>query len=629
MGGLIGKLSFEHDEALARPVLEQMLDTVRPRRRGAAGLFLAPGIALGGHDEFPHDDRADPIGSSEDGTIRVVADASLTNAPAVRRQLQRLGHRFCGSTDAELIAHAYEEWGECAVDSFGGPFACAVWDGRLRRLMLARDHMGVRPMFFALLPGRGVVFGSTITALLQDPGVGRECCPEAIDAYLALGYVPAPLTAYRRISKLEPAHRLTVEGRRFHVEQYWDLPAASAAAQDRDTIDELDDRLRAAVGADLKDPRASALLFSGGTASCALLPHAAAVPAIVTIAVEQEASDLARSHAAVAHFGGQPYIEVAMPDAAVVAVDLAARFEEPMGDPSAVTQYATCVAARMHTEDALAGHGAAALWAGYARHRVEHLEALLRTWFGAPLAGLGGLAKPVQEAVKGARSLSHLALPAASACAVKHAYGLWEDEHRRALYTRGFAWEVRDVNPFSRHLELYAARDTADPLDRALYVEARTSLPGNTLVIADAAALSAGIRLRFPYLDRQLVEFAATMPSSLKQTAGAGMLPIRQLIARHLPPALMPRAYRRATRHGWLRDALGVLVPHVLLGERADGRGIVSRPALRQFWEEHRTGRRDHAHRLWSLLMLEFWFREFIDGDAAEQPTEYALSRVA
>jgi asparagine synthase (glutamine-hydrolysing) len=349
----------------------------------------------------------------------------------------------------------------------------------------------------------------------------------------------------------------------------------------------------------------------------------------VTVALDQNASDLARSYAAVVHLNGAPQIEVAIPDVPVVAAVLAAGFDEPIGDPSAVAQYAICMAARLHTDDALAGHGAAALWAGYTRHRVERLEAMVRAWLGPPLANLGGLARSVQERVKGARSLSHLALPPGAAYAVKHAYGLWDDEHRHAIYTRGFAWEVRDINPFARHLDLYASRDSDDPLDRALYVDARTSLPDNTLAIADAAAVAAGIRLRYPYLDRQLMAFASTVPSWAKQSAGAGMLPVRRLIARRLPPALMPRAYRRPSRHAWLHDALAALVPPVLLGERFDGRGIISRPALRQLWEEHRTNRRDHAHRLWSLLMLEFWFREFIDGDAAQHPAEYVLSKVA
>jgi asparagine synthase (glutamine-hydrolysing) len=213
----------------------------------------------------------------------------------------------------------------------------------------------------------------------------------------------------------------------------------------------------------------------------------------------------------------------------------------------------------------------------------------------------------------------------ADACAVKHSYGLWDEEHRRQLYTRGFAWEVRDANPFMRHLELYAARDGSDALERALYVDVRTFLPDSLLAVAERSALAAGLRLRFPMLDREFVEFAAAIPSAHKQHGATAMLALHELLARRLTPALIPPAQRRPAQHPWLPAALAAMVPGVLLTPRFDGRGIVSRPALKQLWEEHRAGHRDHSHRLWSLLMLEFWFREFIDGDAAEEPMEYAV----
>ena len=163
-------------------------------------------------------------------------------------------------------------------------------------------------------------------------------------------------------------------------------------------------------------------------------------------------------------------------------------------------------------------------WGGYARHRAERVEAALRTWLAGPLASIGGqLARTLGDSVKGARALSHLALPRADACAVKHAYGLWDDEHRRSIYTRGFAWQVRETNPFVRHLERYASRLTDDPVNRAIYVDARTLLPDNTLVLAARAADVAGISIRYPFLDRQMVELATATPASLKQHGRIGM----------------------------------------------------------------------------------------------------------
>ncbi|HTM03377.1 MAG TPA: asparagine synthase-related protein [Vicinamibacterales bacterium] len=634
MGGIIGKLSFQHDETLALPVLEQMLGALRHRGAHGSGIYTAPGIALGWCGETPAPINRPVVATNDAGTVHVIADASLSNACSLRRELEQHGYLLRGRTDADLIAHAYDQWGDACVEHLRGPFTCAIWDSVRERLLLARDYMGVRPLFFALLHAHGVVFASEIRALLQDPGVGREWCPDAIDAYLALGYVPAPLTAYQRISKVEPAQRVIVDGHRLHVEQFWDLPTPEAYADEDHVVDTLCDRLRAAIGAELKDERIDGTLYSGGPGSAAILAcgvpaGSPASPTAVSVIVGDDDAEVARSFGTAQHLGFEPQIEAAIPDVGVIAPYLAAHFDEPLADPAAISLYSVLVAARRHVGGALSGHGASALWAGYARHRVERVETAVRNWLGRPLSTVSSLAHLLQDSIKGARSLSHLAMTPGAACAATHAYGLWDDDYRRAIYTRGFAWQVREADPFVRHVELYATRSTDDPLDRALYVDARTCLPDSTLAIAERAALSAGVELRFPYLERELVEFAARVPSAIRLKGATGMHPLLALLSRLAPPAAMPPAPRRPATHPWLPAALRAMVPPILLEPRFDGRGIVSRPVLRQLWEEHCAGRRDHSHRLWALLMLEFWFRDFVDGDAADEPAEYAVLRAA
>jgi asparagine synthase (glutamine-hydrolysing) len=593
VGAIIGRLSFDSEEILARPVLDRMLEASVRQAVDPRGVFTAPGIALGWCGGA-HDLGATPIGTSDRLNIRAVVDAQLTNAGELRATLERDGHRFPARTDAELVAHAYDRWGTRAFERLRGPFACAIWDERNRVLVLARDHVGIRPLHFALLQGHGIVFASDIRALLQDPGVVREWCPDAIDAYLALGYIPAPLTAYRRISKLEPAHFLIVDGRRLHVEEYWDLPVPSHETAPRDVAWAIRGALKAAVRRDMKDQKQAGLLYSGGTASCALLAAAdtrAGVP--ITVDFDQDPSELARSDGAAAHLGRVRELETISRSTSSLVEDLTAASGEPVADPSAVTQLAICTAAAKYGDVALAGHGAAALWAPCARRR---------------------------------RLLSHLALShRPDAAAVKHAYRLWDGEHRRAIYTRGFAWEVRDANPFVHHLERYASRAGCNAVDRSLYVDARTCLPDNTLAVADRAASAAGLSLRYPFLDRQMVELAMATPASLKQHGRIWMYAVRRLLAPMLPPRLLPSALRQPPRQLWLPAALTCFVPKMLLGPRFDGRDIVSRPALRQLWNEHLSSRADHSRRLWALVMLEFWFRDFIDGDAAAEPLEYAV----
>ena len=591
MGAIVGRLSFDVDEILARTVLDRMLDASVRRGLETRSLFTAPGIALGSCGAAR--EQATASGKSQHLHIRAVADSQLINAAELRAALERDGHRFTTHTDEELIAHAYERWDTQCFERLRGPFACAIWDERNRRLLLARDHVGIRPLYYAVLHGHGLVFASGVQALLQDPGVSPDWCPDGIDTYLALGYIPAPLTSYRRVSKLEPAHFLVVEGRRMHVEEFWDLPVPSKAGAPRDVTGVVNSALTSAVRRELRDNRQAGLLYSGGVASCALLaavPPGAGIP--ITVDTDQDPSELARSDAAAAHLGRVRELETFTRPMSSLVEELTAVSGEPVADPSALTQLAICKAAACYAHDVLTAHGAAVLWDASAHRRTL---------------------------------LSRLTLHQVDAVTVRDAYSLWDDERRRSIYTRGFAWQVREANPFVRHLERYAARPTHDPVDRAVYVDARTCLPDNTLALAGHAAAAAGISLHYPFLDRQMVELAAAMPASLKQHGRIGMYALRRLLTPQLPPRLLPPALRQPPRYSWLPGALTMLVPKMLLGPRFDGRGIVSRPALRQLWDEHRTSRTDHSRRLWALLMLEFWFREFIDGDAAAEPLEYAV----
>jgi asparagine synthase (glutamine-hydrolysing) len=584
VSGIIGKLSFDADETLARSVLERMLDASVSsvgQAPALSGVYTARGIGLG-WCAASTDSRA--FGMNEQQTVRVAADSRLSNAGELRDELTRGGHRFRHQGDEEIIAHAYERWGTRCFERLHGPFACALWDETNRRLVLARDHVGLRPLHFALLHGHGVVFASDIRALFQDPGVPRDWCPDGIDAYLALGYVPAPLTAYRRISKLEPAHVLVVEGRRLHLEEFWDLPVPSAATAPKDITWALKGALKASVRRELKDRKDAGLLYSGGIASCAMLaaaPSNAGLP--ITVDLDHDPNELTRSDAAAAHLGRVRELEtIARPVPALID-EVTATSGEPIADPSALSEFAIFRAASNRTSVALSAHGASILWGGRAGSRRERRAA------------------------------------------AAHARRLWDDQQRRSIYTRGFAWQVRDANPFLRHVERYASRPAAHPIDRALYVDARTILPDQTLALASHAAAAAGIELRFPFLDRQLVELASATPCSMKQHRRISMFALRGLLEADLPPRLMPAARPDAASHPWLPAALSVLVPRILLAPRFDGRGIVSRPALRSLWTEHLSARVDHSRRLWALLMLEFWFREFIDGDAAAEPLEYAV----
>ena len=535
------------------------------------------------------------LGASDARNIRAVADSQLINAGELRDTLERGGHRFPMRTDAELIAHAYDRWGTLAFERLRGPFACAIWDELNRQLILARDHVGVRRLYFALLPGHAVVFASDVCALLRDPDVPRDWCPHGIDTYLALGYIPAPLTAFRQISKLQPAHYLLVDGQQLHLEQYWDFSTPRTATR-CGSVTAIAASLRTAVRHELEHEEPAALLYSGGTASSALLSVTPATLGVaITVHTDQDPTELTRSDAVASILGRVRQLETVVQPVSSLVETVAATSGEPFADPSAVIQLAICAAAARHTNVALTGHGAAILWSGHDRRP-------LLSWFA-----------PTNDTDYAAMFDSTV----------------WADRRRRSIYTRGFAWKVRDTNPFSSHLKRWQSRVDDVPADRVRYVNARIVLPDNVLAVAANASHAAGISLRFPFLDEQMTELAMQTPAEVRRRGRLAMSIIRQLFAPRLPRRLLPPASRQRVRHDWLAPLLTALVPRMLLGPRFDGRDIVSRPVLRQVWNEHLTARADHSRRLWSLLMLEFWFREFIDDDAAAEPLEYAVLRKA
>jgi asparagine synthase (glutamine-hydrolysing) len=593
MAAIIGKLSFDPNEVLARAVFDGMLDASSRNGSQLRGVFTAPGIALGwcGPDDgvaAPRLERC--VGASDARNIRAVADSQLINAGELRGTLERGGHRFPMRTDAELIAHAYDRWGTRAFEHLRGPFACAVWDSTNRRIVLARDHVGIRSLYFAVIDAHGVVFASDVRALQRDSGIPRDWCPNAVDTYLALGYIPAPLTAFRQIRKLQPAHYLLVEGRRLLLEQYSDFSTSRTATR-RGSVTAVAASLRTAVRRELKREKPEALLYSGGAASSALLsvtPASLAMP--ITVRTDQDPAELARSDAAALVLGRTRALETVETQVSSLVDAVVAANGEPLADPSAVTQFAIFTAAARHTDVALTGHGAAILWGDRDRRELP-----------SRFAARDGTEPAADERT------------------------VWEDTRRRSVYTRGFAWKVRDTNPFSCHLDRWQLREDDAAADRVRYVDARTLLPDNVLALAANVSKAAGISLRFPFLDHQMTELAMQTPVMVSRRGRSAAPVIRQLFAPRLPRRLRPPAVPEPVHHGWLPPVLAVLVPDMLLGPRFDSRDIVSRPALRRLWNEHLTARVDHSRRLWSLLMLEFWFREFIDGEAAAEPLEYAV----
>ena len=629
MCGIAGRFNYDPLRPVDRDVLEAMTDAVSHRGPDAAGYHIAPGVGLG-HRRLSIIDLStgDQPLANEDGTVWTVFNGEIYNFAEVRRELIAHGHQFRTGSDTEVIVHGYEQWGARCVEKFRGMFAFAVWDARARRLLLARDRVGVKPLYYAELPGKGIVFGSELKSLLEDPDVPREWRPDAIDAYLTLLYIPAPATIYRGIHKLEPGHVLLAERGAFHVSRYWDLEFTGdgSDAREADYLEELDSLLRESVALrQIADVPLGAFL-SGGIDSSAVAAYmvetSPQAPVTISVGFDHAAYDeLAHARRVAEHLGCDFHPRTVTPDIVTLLPKLAWHFDEPFADSSAVPTYYVSKAARELVTVALSGDGGDELWAGYTRHRVERFEQSARAALGpaAAVAGLLGRALPLS--VKGARSLRHLAASPDQAYAIKHAYGMFEPDAKARLYTPDFAASVRHADPFAIFRDAYARCASSDPLDRGLYVDVHTYMVDDILTKVDRMSMAVSLEAREPLLDHRLLEFAARVPSSLKLKDGRGKYLLRKALQRKVPPEILDRG-----KHGfeapigeWLRGPLAPMADALLSDGRLRDRGVLDDAEVSRLWTEHRDGRADHRHRLWQLMMLELWFRQFIDRAPAER----------
>jgi asparagine synthase (glutamine-hydrolysing) len=627
MCGIAGKFNFDASRPIDREQLQTMTSMVAHRGPDAAGYFVGPGVGLG-HRRLSIIDLStgDQPLANEDRTVWVVFNGEIYNFAEIRTELESFGHYFRTHTDTEVIVHAYEQWGDSAVDRFRGMFAFALWDERKRRLLLVRDRLGVKPLYYCTTDS-GVTFGSEIKSLLADPDVPRDWSAEALDAYLTLQYVPCPQTMYRAIWKLPPGHMLVAERGRVSTKRYWDLTFTGDghAGREEEYLEQLDALVSESVRLRLVSDVPLGAFLSGGIDSSAVVAAMAEQCAgrVVTTTVgfdEQGFNELEYARTVARHLGVEQHEMIVRPDIVDLLPKLAWHFDEPFADSSAVPTYYVSQAARQHVTVALSGDGGDELWAGYTRHRVEQWELTARRWLG-PIGGTlaGRLANRVPLGVKGARSVRHLALQPADAYARKHAYGQFEADARDALYSSDFTNQVRHADPFAGFRAAYEACSSKDPLDRALYVDVKTYLVDDIMTKVDRMSMAVSLEAREPLLDHKLLEFAAAVPTSLKLKNGRSKYLLRRLLERRIPRAIVDRPKHgfEAPIGAWLRGPLAPMVDSLLLDGRLRDRGIFDDGAVAGLWRQHRDGRKDHRHRLWSLVMLELWFRQFVDGQSS------------
>ena len=615
-----GKRDFDRD------LVQRMNDVQLHRGPDEGGFHFEPGVALA-HRRLSIIDLStgqQPL-FNEDGSVAVVFNGEIYNYQELVPELERCGHTFHTRSDTEVIVHAWEQWGEACVQRFRGMFAFALWDRNRETLFLARDRLGVKPLFYAWLPDGTLVFGSELKVLMQHSDLDRRIDPLAVEEYFALGYIAEPRTIFAGACKLGAAETLCV--RRGEPapapRSYWDvrftldndLSLADASA-------ELVERLRESVRLRMIAEVPLGAFLSGGVDSSAVVATMAGLsdepvntcsigfddPAFNESAFAQIVADRYRTN----HF-----VETVQSDDFDLIDTLAALYDEPYADSSAIPTWRVCQLARKKVTVALSGDGGDESFGGYRRYRLHMMEERFRTSLPLgvrrPVFGvLGRLYPKADWAPRMFRAKTTFqALARDSVQAYFHSVSIMSDDMRQRMFSAGFRNRLagyRAVEVFRRH---GANAGTDDPLALVQYLDLKTYLVGDINTKVDRASMAHSLEVREPLMDHPLVEWLATLPSSLKVKGQEGKYLFKKALEPALPDEVLyrPKKGFAVPLARWFRGPLRERVREAMLGDTLAATGIFNRDYLRHLVDAHQSGARDYSAPLWTILMFEAFLR--------------------
>ena len=633
MCGIAGIARFERGARVEPSVLEAMTDAMFHRGPDDGGFYLDGNVGLGmrrlsiidlatGHQPL----------LNEDETVALVCNGEIYNHRELSSQLRGRGHSFRTGSDCETLVHAYEEWGERFAERLRGMFGFALWDKRRRKLVLGRDRLGIKPLYYHV--GREhLTFGSEIKALLAVPGVPREVDPEALELYLSLRYVPGPRTLFRGIKKLEPGCLLVWENDCVRSPQYWDLRTIAdgsdddAGASDGELVERFAAALESCVDSHLMSEVPLGLFLSGGldsTTMLAMMKRLDPARRVKTFAVgyetttreEREADELQWARLAADHFGAEHHeIRVKPSEWRDVLPRLVWHMDEPVADPSCVPLYFISRAAREHVTVILSGEGADEILGGYGIYgRMLELERVRRAIGGRA----AGVILPLVAATLPGQKLPHYArlggLPLeARYRGVSRAF--LPDWKARVLGREMPSMLASDAAVDSVFAKYFAATSGAGALDRMLYADLKVWLPDDLLVKADKMTMAHSQELRVPFLDHELVELAAALPARLKRRGDVGKIALRRAMTGVVPSAILDRVKKGfpTPTSSWLRTDLRGFCRELLLGRDSACRSWFDIDAVERLVRDHESGAAVRYDELWSLLVFETWHGVFIE----------------
>jgi len=624
MCGICGVYRFHQDEGIDSSALETMKTLLAHRGPDEEGSHIEPQIGLGHR-------RLSIIGlstgkqplSNEDGRVWVSFNGEIYNYRELRDRLLSRGHRFRTQTDTEVLVHLYEDKGVDFVDDLRGMFAIAIWDRDQRKLVLARDRLGKKPLYW-YSDGNGVVFASEIKAILAYPGVPREPRLKAIHHYLSLAYVPAPLTAFEGISSLPAGHVFEASGGNIQVRKYWDLSFEPEPRPVEELEDELDSAFDEAVRIRLESEVPLGVFLSGGVDSSAVAERMSRnmTQRLISTTIRFEdprfdESDQAEELAAL--LGTEHHVLDVGPGSMDVVEQILWHFDEPFADPSALPTYFLCKAARESLTVALSGEGGDELFAGYSRYaQIAREETMRRRIPGILRKLLLPIAHVFPRHARGKTVLENLNLPPGEAAANTFFYFAGRD--KASLYSPDMACFLADDLQTDRLFgSLWQACESDDPISRAQYVDYKSYLVDDILVKVDRMSMAHSLEVRSPLLDHRLIDLLATYPSDVKLHNGRSKHIFKKMLERHLPASVLQRPKRgfAVPLHRWFRGELKEWLHDVLFSGSLLDRGYFRREYVESLWKAQQEGGSrvvDLGTHFWILLMLELWHRTYIDS---------------
>jgi asparagine synthase (glutamine-hydrolysing) len=614
-----------------RAVLHRMNETQLHRGPDEGGLHVEPGVGLG-HRRLSIIDLStgqQPL-YNEDNSVCVVFNGEIYNYQELIPELQTLGHVFHTRSDTEVIVHAWEAWGEACVDRFRGMFAFALWDRNRDTLFLARDRLGVKPLFYALLDDGTFLFGSELKSLLAHGGLRRDIDPLAVEEYFALGYVAEPRCIFRQAKKLPPAHTLTLRRGQPLPEprEYWDVRfTLDAQLGVEEACHELEQRLSESIRLRMIAEVPLGAFLSGGVDSSAVVAMMAGLSKEPVNTCSIAFSDPAYNEAAFAQkvadrYRTRHFVDMVESDDFDLIDTLARLYDEPYADSSAIPTYRVCQLARKHVTVALSGDGGDESFGGYRRYWLHLLEEKMRAalplGLRRPLFGTLGRVYPKADwAPRMFRAKTTFeALARNSVEAYFHSVSVIRNAQRGQIYSDAFKAELGGYNA-QQVFDLHAAKaGTDDPLALIQYIDLHTYLIGDINTKVDRASMAHSLEVREPLMDHPLVEWLATLPTSFKMRGAEGKYLLKKAMEPYLPQDIMyrPKMGFAVPLARWFRGPLRQRVRDELLGGPMLETGWFNRDAIQLIVEQHESGRRDHSTPIWVLLMFDAFLRNNVES---------------